>query len=213
MPNQPLILRAATKVEKRLERGGVIEDPGGVLTDTRYIIVYIADGFPERRHKLTTRMGGEPLEDGREVTDHVRAAPASITLQGSVSDMHGGQLTTVAWQAIKALHKASEPVRVTTEWDTIAEMVIASAEAFTVGRGLEFEMELREIIRVSTTGVPSTPPEYQSGNATGRSGLTSRGRATLHRSVEREPLDSERQINAADNKTLIDLNAEPAAAF
>ena len=61
MPNTPLIIRALTAVEG---------------------LVLVVDGYPHHQHKLSTRMGGEPLEDGREVTDHVVAAPTTVVLTG-----------------------------------------------------------------------------------------------------------------------------------
>lgn len=158
MPNSPLIVRAASLVQG---------------------LVLFVDGFPDHVHKLTTRIGGEPLEDGRDVTDHVVAAPQNIVLTGSVSDMVGGQRTKRAWQAIEELHAKSEPVRVITEWGVKSEMIIARCEAQPVGRGMTFEMELREILRVSAATGPSVPPTAQSRNATERSGQVARGRVQL----------------------------------
>ena len=77
------------------------------------------DGYLSHEHELTTRTGGEPLEDGREVTDHVVAAPQKVILTGQASDMRGGSRAKDAWQAIEELHKAAEPVRVITEWGSV----------------------------------------------------------------------------------------------
>ena len=158
MPNSPLIIRAASLVQG---------------------LTLFVDGYPNHVHKITTRIGGEPLEDGRDVTDHVVAAPEDVVLTGSVSDMVGGQRAKRAWQAIEELHAKSEPVRVITEWGIYPEMVIARCEAQPAGRGMTFELTVREILRVSAATGPSVPPTAQSGNAAGRSGQVARGRQQL----------------------------------
>ena len=98
MPNQPIIVRAMSIVAG---------------------LSLFVDGYLSHEHELTTRTGGEPLEDGREVTDHVVAAPQKVILTGQASDMRGGSRAKDAWQAIEELHKAAEPVRVITEWGSV----------------------------------------------------------------------------------------------
>ena len=158
MPNEPLILRAASLVEG---------------------LVLFVDGFPNHQHRLSSNIGDEPLEDGVEVTDHVIAAPQAITLTGIVSDMGGSQRPQAAWQEIVRIWKASEPVRVVTEWEVLDEMVIERCDAVPSGRGLDFTLGLRHIIRVSTSAGPSVPPTAMRGLASNRSGEVSRGRVPL----------------------------------
>ena len=158
MPNQPIIVRAMSIV-------------AGLALQV--------DGYLSHEHELTTRTGGEPLEDGREVTDHVVAAPQKVILTGQASDMRGGSRAKDAWQAIEELHKAAEPVRVITEWGSYNEMVIARCKGQSVGRGLRFEMELREILRVGSAMGGGTPGSAMAGNAAGRSGEVSRGRVPV----------------------------------
>ena len=158
MPNMPIIIRAQSSI-------------GG--------LVLVVDGYTDRQHKLASRIGGEPLETGRQVTDHVVATPDSIIFTGSVSDMRGGERTTNAFEEIKRLRDDAEPVIVVTEWHTYPEMVIARAEPRPVGRGMTVEIEMREILRVSSAGGPSVPATAQTGNAAGRSGEVARGRVVL----------------------------------
>ena len=160
MPNRPLIIRAQSAVAG---------------------LVLFVDGFPDHRHRLSSRIGGEPLEDGAEVTDHVIAAPETLSLTGTVSDMGGSQRPQAAWEAIQRIHKASETVRVITEWAIYPEMVIASCDGQPDGRGMTFTMELRDILRVSsaTTAASAVPPSAQAGTALGRSAEVSRGRVGL----------------------------------
>ena len=158
MPNSPLILRARSLVEP---------------------LALLVDGYPDRRHKLTSRTGSEPLEDGREATDHNVAQPVVLQLTGSVTDLNGGQRPTAAWQAIERLWRDSEPVRVITEWQTYPEMIIGRCEGIPTGRGLRFEMEMREIIRVRSGFAFEVPPTAQTGVAENRSAEVVRGRVPL----------------------------------
>lgn len=158
MPNRPLILRAASIVEP---------------------LQLLVDGYPDRGHKLNSRIGGEPLEDGRFVTDHVVATPIVLALTGIVSDLPGIQRPAAAWQAIENLYKRSQTVTAITEWQTYPEMVIGKCEGTPVGRGLRFEMELREILRVGVPGRPLIPPAALTGLAAFRAGEVTRGRIAL----------------------------------
>ena len=152
MPNEAYIMRADT----------IIAELTGVV-----------DGWPQRQHELTSIIGGEPLEDGRETTDHVVAAQGRLKLTGRVHNPAG------TWEAIKDLHKKEEPFTVITEWETIDEVVIERVRADTIGRSMLIEMELKEILRVpppSTGG--SAPASAMGGSASGRSGEVSRGRVS-----------------------------------
>ena len=64
-----------------------------LITDAGVVIDLIGDrvdGWPELTHKLETNIGGEPLEDGREVTDHAVARQDRLVLTGWVSDITSG---------------------------------------------------------------------------------------------------------------------------
>ena len=158
MPNVPLIIRAQSLVEG---------------------LSFIVDGFQSHQHKLTTRTGGEPLENGREVTDHAIAAPTQVVLAGTVSSLGGGGRPTAAFKTIALIHAKSEPVRVITQWATYPEMLITRCEPISSGLGMRFEMELTEILRVEGAAGAAVPSGAMTGNAAGRSGETSRGRVPL----------------------------------
>ena len=158
MPNSPLIIRALTAVQG---------------------LTFFVDGFPDRQHKLSSRIGDEPLEDGRSAVDHVVKAPTSVVLTGIVSDFRGTARVEAAWKAIEELHAKEEPVRVVTEWQVYDEMVIKRCDGVPVGRGLRFELELRQILRVSGSTGPAVPAAAQSGVASARAGEVSRGRVPL----------------------------------
>ena len=130
MPNVALVPRAATSIP---------------------VLVGIVDGFPTTTHRLETTVGGEPLEDGRQVTDHAVAREERLTLTGLVSDFRGSQKPADAWKAVRELHQTLTPLRVVTEWGVYKEMLIFRCEAVTKGRGLQFTLELHEVIRVGVT--------------------------------------------------------------
>ena len=144
MPNAAYIMRADTMIA---ELTGVV------------------DGWPQRQHELTSIIGGEPLEDGRETTDHVVAAQGRLKLTGRVNNPDG------TWEAIKDLHKKEEPFTVITEWETIDEVIIERVRADTVGRSMLIEMELKEILRVPPPSTGGSPPaSAMGGSASHRAG-------------------------------------------
>ena len=157
MPNIALIPGAATRI--------------GALTA-------VVDGYPNETHKLETTTGGEPLEDGRSVTDHAVAREERLVLDGWVSDFNGGNRPSEAWQTIRRLHKSVATLTVVTEYGTYPEMIIYRAETPKNSRGLRFTLELHEILRRGVTDA-ELPPESLSGPAEGRSGEVERGRVTL----------------------------------
>ena len=138
----------------------------------------VVDGYPNAVHKVDTSIGGEPLEDGREITDHAVARQDKLTLTGWVSDLNGGERQKAAWDAIRKLHKDVEPIPVATEWGDYMEMIVARAEAQQVSRGMRFTVELVEILRVGV--VDNELPDSQTdGPAQGRAGQVDRGRVSL----------------------------------
>ena len=167
MANRPIIIRALTAVEG--------------------LVLYV-DGFPNQQPKLTTRTGEEPLEDGRQVTDHAVAQAPVVVLTGSVSDIPGARRPTRAFERIFAMWQGVEPVRVVTEWHTYDEMLITRFEPRPTGRGMRFEMEVREVLRVRTTVEPDTPSSALSGPAVGRTGEVTRGRLPLAASFAGVPI-------------------------
>ena len=135
----------------------------------------VVDGWPEVTHKIETTIGGEPLEDGREVTDHAVAKQDKIVMTGWVSDINGGNRPKQAWERIRQIQRLVQPIKVITEWGVYDEMLIDRAEAPQTNRGMNFTLELREIRRVGLT--QSTISNLvSSGPARGRSSNVQRGR-------------------------------------
>ena len=130
MPNVALIPRSATRIP---------------------LLTAVVDGFPSTTHTLETGIGGEPLEDGRQVTDHAIAREEQLELTGFVSDFRGGQAPADAWEEIRRLHRELVPMEVFTEWGTYGEMLLRRCKAVQAGRGMRFTLNLHQVIRVGVT--------------------------------------------------------------
>ena len=134
MANRPVILSAATYIEG---------------------LVLLVDGYPSERHVLTSRIGGESIEEGTRISDHVTPLPTLLKLSGIVSDLGGAQRPIEAWDAIRRMHRAGQPVRVVTEWAIYPRMIVERCEANSAARGMRFNMDLREILIVA-----APPPDF-----------------------------------------------------
>ena len=122
------------------------------------------DGYTEVKHKLSVETSGEPLEDGVIVQDHAVARSERLTLHGWVSDLNGViQITTLtgeetsigaeetvaeAWEALRRIHREIEPILVLAPWGDYPEMLITSVEAEQHGSGMQFTLNLGQVIRV-----------------------------------------------------------------
>ena len=114
-------------------------------------LIGLIDGIPDFSHGLETALGGAPLERGAFVTDHAVARPQKLTVQGYVSNLSDalGAKPTLAWQAIRKLQAEITPVTVITPHHVYSEMLIAKCDTSQAGLGLQFTMELEEVLRVS----------------------------------------------------------------
>lgn len=124
-------------------------------------IEMLVDGYPEVAHKLSSRLGTEPVESGVEVHDHVTALPARLELEGSVSDLTqaGAARPAEAYQAMARLHASGEPFEVITAWRAYGEMVIESLDAIEHGGGMRFTVKLQAVNRITLSG-EGTPERF-----------------------------------------------------
>ena len=143
MPPSPVILAAAN----------VGVDP----------LLMLVDGWPNITPKLETRIGREPIDTGASVTDHAVADPPVVNMVGIVSDLEGTDRVAEAWQTVYQLHQEVTVVRVVTEWGIYEEMLIERAEGRQVGRGLELELVLRQVLRVEAARVLQPVPAAPGG--------------------------------------------------
>ena len=158
MPNVALIPRAETRIEP---------------------LTAVVDGYPDALHRLETATGGEPLEDGRQITDHAVALEDRVTLTGWVSDFGGADRPANAWDAIRRLHRELEPVDLTTELGIYKEMLIKRVETHHTARGIRFTLTMQQILRVGVTESTLPPDAVADGPAEGRAGEIERGRVAL----------------------------------
>ena len=136
------------------------------------------DGWPQETHKVKTAIGGEPVEDGVQATDHAVFSGEEVSLTGWVSGWTGGRNPADAWGEVRRLARDLEPVRLVTEWGIYPEMLIAEAEAPKTVRGMRFTVKFRWINRVGITE-NELPEDQVTGPAEGRSGEVSRGRVAI----------------------------------
>jgi hypothetical protein len=117
-----------------------------------------------------------PIENGADVTDHIRDEPDKITIEGIVSrtpielapkliEMDPSR-HEAAWEMIYAWAKKHILVKVVTSARTYENMAIESASRVRsrdVGEALQFAMKLKQIIMVSSSEVaaPKRPVNVQ----------------------------------------------------
>lgn len=141
MPNEAFIVKAATTL---------IGDNGVLLQHS---------GITRQQRGLSTRLGGEPLEDGAEITDHAIAAPKTFDLDFVLSDFGGIQQVKERWAVLEAMADAAVTVRVLTETGVYPEMLIKRAESVETGRSMRVKLELREVLRrPKPVYIPPPPP-------------------------------------------------------
>ena len=138
----------------------------------------LVDGWPEEQHAVKVTVGGAPIEDGTRISDHAVVASEEVTLTGWVSDWNGGDRPGAAWDAVRRMAGALEPIRVVTEWGVYPSMLVLEADAPKRYRGMRFRLKLGWLNIVGVTD--SELPEGEvSGPAADRTGEVSRGRVAI----------------------------------
>ena len=138
----------------------------------------VIDGYPRVGHRLTTNIGSEPLEDGREVTDHVVALQEVVTLTAWISNFQGGGRSFDAWQVIRRIWDESITFQLITEMGTLPEVVIEDADAEEETGGATVTLKVRHIRRARVED-QTLAAGTTSGTAVGRAGEVARGRVVL----------------------------------
>lgn len=139
------------------------------------------DGFYSEEHRIRVRTTEYPVESGADLTDHVVREPYHLKLKGAATVyQHGASAGLNAWNEILVYIAERRPIAVVTRLGTYHNMIIVDVKTGVTadtGDSLDFEMELKEILRASVTrtAIPSggTPTE---GPAVDRTSTTSRGR-------------------------------------
>lgn len=137
----------------------------------------VIDGYTNISHRLGSRVGSEPLEDGASISDHAVAAPKELSLEGEVSGLNVLGISAkagAAWALLSQFNKESKLINILTPWGFYENMIIRSLNAKQVGSGMRFSMELREVKRVGLGGLLTA--ERVTGPAEERTGEVKRGR-------------------------------------
>ena len=146
-------------------------------------VIGLMDGFhwPDATTTLSSELGGAPLEDGRQVTDHYSRRQDVHSLIGSVTDMNGRDITVRALQELQRLHREGRPLEILLDggeriWP---ECLIVRAVEVQRGLGYEIQLEVQEVLRVRVGQSPTLTPATTAGPALGRAGGVRRGRVAL----------------------------------
>ena len=124
---------------------------------------YLIDAAISEDHAFDSEVTAHPVEDGADVTDHVRARPITITVEGVVTDTPIGSAVAErgddalpsedAFARIMAIRDAREPVTIETSLGTFDNMVL---QAFAVprssgnGESLRFRASFVQVQLVTT---------------------------------------------------------------
>ncbi|GGG03944.1 MULTISPECIES: phage baseplate protein [Cysteiniphilum] len=151
---------------------GIIFGKGNIsLQDSNNIIVMTGvDLWTAEQHKIKVKTTHYPIEDGSSITDNAYKKPSKITLTGFVSNLKvltpeipflfgsigyvSTQKVKTAWQQIKALANAREPLTVITTVDKYENMLITEVDTSSMdkntGTSLMFKLELTELNTVTS---------------------------------------------------------------
>ena len=148
------------------------------------------DGYSAEEHEVAVTPTSYPVETGVSLTDHAVREPIKLKLHGWVSDLMParrlGQVYldladrgAAAWLAIVRATDRRRPLRVVTSLASYENMLITKASAGVndrTGLGLQFVLELQEILISSVTEAADTDAASAGGPARDRLGVSSRGR-------------------------------------
>lgn len=137
----------------------------------------IVDGYEinvtiSESHARQADVTDHPVEDGANVVDHVRLQPTRLRLEGAVSDTPVGAIaddlgdtlpSSDAYETIKRIYEAREPVTVVTSIETYPNMVCESLDIprdRRTGNALRFTASFRQVRLVTNarTTVPVSVP-------------------------------------------------------
>ncbi len=139
-------------------------------------------------HTFDSDVTEHPVEEGADITDHVRARPIEVSIQGIVSDTPIGRTafnrgfdpsgelqmpvlpSDVAFSNLLAIRDAREPITITTSLKTFERMILTSLTVpATGGDALEFTARFRQIELVTNrrTTIPVATPRAAHGKDLG----------------------------------------------
>lgn len=161
---------------------------------------YFFDAILRTNHSEMTRLTRHPVQNGAALSDHAYDEPSRLTMEVAMSDamdqrvagqfkgphfvavelgnpntglVGGGQKSISAYQVLKSLKKARQPLMVVTRLETYRNMLIASLNApddVTTAAGLRCTVILEQIIMADVPMVTvktSSRPQVTGSTAKG----------------------------------------------
>jgi hypothetical protein len=133
---------------------------------------FIIDAELEGDHRWSATITEHPVEEGVDIVDHISPRPVEITISGLVSDtpleplasQRGPNPSRDAFEHLRDLHAAREPVTIETSLDVFEDMALESFDVPTsaeIGDAFEFSATFRriEIRSNERTTIPVTVPQ------------------------------------------------------
>ncbi len=150
---------------------------------------FIIDATPVETHELSAETTEHPIEEGADVTDHVRILPDQITIEGVVSNTPVGTLAQTranespfageylpaddALAYLRQIRENREPVKVETTIATYENMILVGLsipQTSRSGDALRFRATFREIriVKTERTRVKVSTPHAKGKRNRGR---------------------------------------------
>lgn len=151
-----------------------VRSTGAILTPDSGV-AFALDVSREEVHELSAETTDHPVEEGSDVTDHIRERPFRLTVDGIVSAAPiGGEIDPRrpidAWEALVALFEARAPLTVDTGLALYERMVLLRAPAnrsAITGGELSVRLEFQQIRTVQSQSVRIPPlaprPDVRAG--------------------------------------------------
>lgn len=146
----------------------VVIRTGPTLQDGSGGFVLTLDASVSQTHGATASVTSHPVEDGADVSDHVRLEPVVLTIQGIVSATPLGEGTTGpydgreidGWATLVSLVEQRKPITIITTLRSYADMVLTSVTTTREkgARAIYPQIEARQV-RIVKTLTTALPPE------------------------------------------------------
>ena len=135
----------------------------------------VVDGYLTDDHQLTVDHTSYPVQTGGDLVDHAVVRPERYTVVGFVSNLFATvgvnaslparQRPRVAWERLREVLRAREPMKITTPLRDYEDMLMASLSAKqdeNTGRALLFniaftEIQFRDVLETAGSGVTAAP--------------------------------------------------------
>jgi len=146
----------------------------------------VIDAIPEEQHVASVGVSDYPIETGATLTDHAFIKPIELNITGIISDVLINTFTTLAtpfrdregWERILLQLQRRELVTIVTLLKTYNDMLITRVSprknARIGGRGMQFSMQLRQVL-IAETVTNLLPKDQVTGDAANRSGVVNGG--------------------------------------